>query len=79
MRSGLRPRPSKVDESTGALLGFELDALGIGAGFGVSIVGLEVNREEMIWVGFAVAAVGLLLDVGWDDLSVLARFSGLSI
>ena len=80
MRRGLRLRPSKVEESTGALLGFELDALGIGAGFGASILGLEVNRDEMIWVGLAdaVAALGLLLDVECEGFSILALFSGLS-
>lgn len=61
MRRGLRPRPSNVDESTGALLGFVIDAFTTGAGFGASILGLDVNREEMIWLCLAGAA-GLLLD-----------------
>lgn len=63
MRRGLRPRPSNVDESTGALLGFEVDALSTGAGFGGSILGLEVNSEEIICVCFAGAAVVALLVV----------------
>ena len=43
---GSSPRPVKVEESSGALLGFVL-AAGAARGVGCSIFGFEVNREEM--------------------------------
>ena len=45
---GSRPRPVKVEESKGALLGREI-CFGIDGAVGSSTFGLEVNREEMTW------------------------------
>lgn len=50
MTSGSKPRPAKVEESSGALLGRAFNR-GAGATLGCSTFGFEVNSEEIICVG----------------------------
>lgn len=47
---GSRPKPVKVEESSGALLGRRLD-LGREGTLSNSTLGLDVKRDEMTWVG----------------------------
>jgi len=80
-RRGLRPRPEKLEVSKGALLGLRGDVCVDFSGFGVSILGLEVNKDEINWVD-RVAPEGAGAEFGAEDLgglepSFLSRFVGL--
>jgi hypothetical protein len=50
VKSGLRPSPGKVDESSGALLGEIISGIR-GFWIGCAIFGLKENKDEIICVG----------------------------
>ena len=67
---GSSPRPVKVDESRGALLGLALVTAGARER-GCSTFGLDVNSEEIIWLDWRGAGAGA--GAGADSWSSGAR------